>query len=218
VDVGNLPARLHAAPSVRVVSNRYFQSATAAGGYAAVPFETVYERPGRYRVVTELRNCDPPFGVKHFVSDGQRYLAYDEHTRAARTGRIDPLEAELAAEGHAQSTIGALLGLTGTTEGYVRLGVEDVGGLPAVRFERRLGRAWRYVLWLDPGTGLPRRAASYLTTDPAGPTEQLMYEATEIEVRTTPLPAGTFALSPPAMASVQRRCRPFGAAVASSRR
>lgn len=125
------------------------------------------------------------------ASDGKRYIEVDHTNKKCTIGKEHPLSVKMRG-----SFDNELADLKNSKE-YKKVREEKVGDTLTHVYERTMTQAGpgvKFVVWLDPATGIPVRLSFYLM---AGDKEQLMADLTEFMANAEPKP-GMFDFTPPA--------------------
>jgi hypothetical protein len=158
------------------VKGKLFRARGDGKGVMEVPTEFFVERPCRsWGQGVGFSNDDPP-RITYHAQDGKLSKYVDPAERTFIIHDDDPLLAELGVEGTLQNLLIDKLH-EGGAEQFHKVGQEKINGRLTDRYERiQLGaETWRgsnkydgdkYVVWLDPTTGLPVRTASYYFAGP----------------------------------------------------
>lgn len=173
----------------------YCMRPSASGELVKCPIEMYVDRPTKYWGTFYGPDALVP-GYR--MSDGDRYMNVDPEEKTCTTGK----EIRLAAESSVESRMELLFSepFGGSLAGFKKIGTEQVKGIAADVYEKverpdGSGRpVFRYVVYLNPATGLPLRIVGYAKA--SDNPETIRSEFTDIEPN-MPVPSHLFSFKAP---------------------
>ncbi len=203
----NLPQRLQRIERIYVHSWSYYPpDPQTKADRPPTERESYVERPNRYFSVRS-DYVDGKVRRRRTVSDGQQRITIDDLAKTAALGQENPLAAEYKVQCSLQHSLCEELLGGPTAAGFQKLRSEKLAGVLADVYERIFQYPerpirMRFVVWLNPATGLPLRSEQFYKFDDKP--EELVSTSDKIDVNAPP-PAGAFNFTPPGGYAVEHR-------------